>query len=619
MNYRLTLLMIFLSTFLSGQSLVKIDSIRGQPLTAANLEAYFAENINFLMRGLPEADSITMIGLEMAKELDDPGFLARYYGVLAIGAHNDDLPRKSDSLLDLSAVYSLQAKDTSQYYYTQIERLGGMTNAGNYGAAMQRGLALIPEIEAFNDSSLLVVLMYEIALASSHTEDYERNLTYTDRAKKYASEYPVQGMEYLDNILMLHAANLVKLGYPEQALSNYDEAIATSKDSDANVQYLSLLRRADLRRQRDDMGGAREDLDAAFLLEPNFEYYLYNGIWLQQAGRFREARQSLHRALALSGTDGRDNGKLKAEAYKYLQHHNLNAAQYDTARYYGNLLTKALDQATRQTNANLVKDLEVQYETREKEEQIATQGDLLAQQRQTQRLTYGILGLAALGIIGLFFGLRSNRRKSELLSARNDQNELLLKEIHHRVKNNLETVSSLLELQSATLTDEHALAAMQAGQSRVHSMGLLHQKLYQGKNLAAIEMKDYFANLAAGLLETYEVEDHITVDVNMPETELDVDTAVPLSLIVNELLTNAIKYAFSGADAGAIKIGLSSVGNGGYRLTVEDNGVGKDFTAGPRGTGFGTRLVSLLTRQLGGELTETNNGGLRTELAFSHQ
>ena len=211
------------------------------------------------------------------------------------------------------------------------------------------------------------------------------------------------------------------------------------------------------------------------------------------------------------------------------------------------------------------------------------------------------------------------RTQRDEITAKNDQNELLLKEIHHRVKNNLETVSSLLELQSATLDEGPALSAMQAGQSRVQSMGLLHQKLYQGKNLAAIEMRDYFRNLADALLETYEAEDRINVTVDMPPLEVDIDRAVPLGLIVNELLTNAIKYAFPGADAGAVVVGLSEVGGDRYRLVVADNGVGKDVAAGSRGTGFGTRLIQLLTRQLGGELRQENDDGLRTELVFTPQ
>ncbi|SEQ39585.1 histidine kinase dimerization/phosphoacceptor domain -containing protein [Neolewinella agarilytica] len=212
------------------------------------------------------------------------------------------------------------------------------------------------------------------------------------------------------------------------------------------------------------------------------------------------------------------------------------------------------------------------------------------------------------------------KQQRDEIQKKSDQNELLLKEIHHRVKNNLEVVSSLLELQSAGLTDSEARDAMQAGQSRVQSMGLLHQKLYQGENLAAIEMKGYFGELASSLLESFEAEEKLKVKVDMAPLELDVDTAVPLGLIINELLTNTIKYAYTeqgeGAAAGAVEVKLSKETKKTYRLTVKDNGKGKDFAAGATGTGFGSRLVNLLTRQLGGTLTEENDGGLKTEVLF---
>ncbi len=293
-----------------------------------------------------------------------------------------------------------------------------------------------------------------------------------------------------------------------------------------------------------------------------------------------------------------------------------NLGQPDSALHYYQHAWKLQGKQTQDRITSLETELGTRYQTQEKEQRIATQESQIATQQLRQNITYGGAGVLALGLIGLLFGLRNNRRKNALLAEQNTRNELLLKEIHHRVKNNLETVSSLLELQSAGLTDEAARDAMQAGQGRVQSMGLLHQKLYQGKNLAAIEMKDYFQNLALGLLDSYDAEDRIKVSVSMQPLELDVDTAVPLGLIVNELLTNTIKYAFEGAAAGAVEVELSKVANKEYLLSVADNGQGKNFDQAPTGTGFGSRLVKMLTSQLRGQLIEVNDGGLRTELRF---
>jgi two-component sensor histidine kinase len=143
--------------------------------------------------------------------------------------------------------------------------------------------------------------------------------------------------------------------------------------------------------------------------------------------------------------------------------------------------------------------------------------------------------------------------KNSLLDKRNEEIELLLKEVHHRVKNNLEMVSGLLALQAAKIESPSAQAVMQSSQNRVISMGIVHQKLYQKGNLAAIEMKDYFQNLADNILDAFNETHRIKIGCEMPPIELDIDTAVPVGLITNELLTNALKYAFTEKDNGEIK------------------------------------------------------------------
>lgn len=205
------------------------------------------------------------------------------------------------------------------------------------------------------------------------------------------------------------------------------------------------------------------------------------------------------------------------------------------------------------------------------------------------------------------------------LDKRNTENELLLKEIHHRVKNNLEVVSSLLALQSAKIDDPEIQDAMLASQNRVQSMGILHQKLYQSEHLAFIEMKNYFQNLCENILDSYNETERIEVNIDMNEIELDVDTAVPVGLIVNELLTNSLKYAFPNGKKGIIKLSLESLADGNLNLKVSDNGVGKTLSSLPKGTGFGTQLVDLLTRQIDGNLVQEVNDGTMISINFKKQ
>ena len=185
-----------------------------------------------------------------------------------------------------------------------------------------------------------------------------------------------------------------------------------------------------------------------------------------------------------------------------------------------------------------------------------------------------IIGGLLLLSIALFYNtVQVNKKKNKLLQKQNEEKEFLLKEIHHRVKNNLEIVSSLLSLQASELKDSNVIEAMKESQHRVHSMGMIHQKLYQGKSLASVEMKDYFINLGNYIIHAFGAENRILVDCDMKRMELDVDMAIPIGLIVNELLTNALKHAFPDHGEGLVTISLSNRSSY-LLLEVSDNGIG---------------------------------------------
>lgn len=215
--------------------------------------------------------------------------------------------------------------------------------------------------------------------------------------------------------------------------------------------------------------------------------------------------------------------------------------------------------------------------------------------------------------------IRDLTKTQKELSLKNDENVLLLKEIHHRVKNNLEVVSGLLALQSAKINDPSMQEVMLSSQNRVQSMGILHQKLYQSEHLAFIEMKNYFENLCISILDSYNESERIKVSIEMPELDLDVDTAVPLGLIVNELLTNSLKYAFPTGQKGVIELSLKNWNADNFQLKISDNGVGKPLESKAKGTGFGTQLVDLLTRQIDGTLFQEVGNGTLILINFKRQ
>lgn len=262
--------------------------------------------------------------------------------------------------------------------------------------------------------------------------------------------------------------------------------------------------------------------------------------------------------------------------------------------------------------------LKQQFQFEQDKKDVLAKEELARQSLQRNALLIG-LGLVGILAFVLFQNGRRRLKTNELLSTqkaeievKSNQNELLLKEIHHRVKNNLQSISSLLYLQSAHIQDPEMREAVAAGQHRVEAMALIHQKLYQRDNLAGIEMKDYLFNLVQSLIHTFDADpERISFTLDMPELELDVDTAVPLGLIVNELITNSLKYAFPDNRLGEITVSLRQ-NDKILELIVRDNGVGSANVK--EGTSFGSKLVGLLTAQLGGKIEVDTEEGYQTRV-----
>ena len=297
--------------------------------------------------------------------------------------------------------------------------------------------------------------------------------------------------------------------------------------------------------------------------------------------------------------------------------------QFEETLKYKKLLAEVYADFLRSSTQRLESELLAKHETEISQETIVRQEAQIAQQRNVQILYISIAGILIVSLLGMLNSMRSIRKKRKTLQAlnlqldtKNRQNELLMKEIHHRVKNNLELVKSLIALQCAQMEDSASKDAMIESQNRVQSMGIIHQKLYQKENPGSIEMKDYFINLSENILYAFDAEDKVKIECAMQNLELDIDTAVPIGLIVNELLSNSIKYAFPENAKGIVQISLSQPNSGILTLTVSDNGVGKINGQQPRGTGFGSQLVDLLNRQLNGEMTEVTEKGTTIRFIF---
>lgn len=407
-----------------------------------------------------------------------------------------------------------------------------------------------------------------------------------------------------------------KLRQPEQALRYFDQALAKAKTLHCTPVELARL--------LNDRGNALKHLElypealeayrkCLQIAEKHQINMAISAAWANigevylKMGRYAEALPYQLKTIEMMEQNG-DYYNLE-ENYRHISKTYEQLGNFPLALSFERKSRQLNDSTLNAQSDAKMSELRTQYETEKKEATIAAQGARLSQQRIVLWLGFGVATLSAL----LAFNFRRNalarKKANALLAAKNAENELLLKEIHHRVKNNLEVVSSLLALQSAQIDDPNVKDAMQEGQNRVQSIGIVHKKLYQRENLAAVEMKDYFLNLGDNVLDTFGAKDRVRIDMAMQELELDVDTAVPLGLIVNELLCNALKYAFPNGQKGEVKIKLEKKPAGNLQLEVWDNGVGKNGAI--RGTGFGSQLIALLTRQLNGAVQEVQHEGIR--------
>ncbi|MCB0490343.1 MAG: tetratricopeptide repeat protein [Cyclobacteriaceae bacterium] len=209
---------------------------------------------------------------------------------------------------------------------------------------------------------------------------------------------------------------------------------------------------------------------------------------------------------------------------------------------------------------------------------------------------------------------KQKEKANEILTEQKRQIEVLLAEIHHRVKNNLQVISSLLSIQSDELKSKSARMAVLEGQSRVQAMGLIHENIYKAENFAHIKMAGYISKLTDSLLLSFGLHKQVTVSVECDPVAVDVDTAIPLGLIINELFTNSLKHAFKNIENPRINLNLK-IDRNQLLLEVSDNGRG--YLIKSDKDSFGLKLVRELTNQLGGSIEFAGESGFQTTVRIT--
>lgn len=207
------------------------------------------------------------------------------------------------------------------------------------------------------------------------------------------------------------------------------------------------------------------------------------------------------------------------------------------------------------------------------------------------------------------------KQQKEEISLKNEEKAMMLKEIHHRVKNSMHAINSLLRFQSRSVEDPKTLAMFKTAQKRVMSMALLHEKMYLSEDVKHIDIKEHTSSLIKDLIDNYAIDKKIVLKLNIEELKFGLKTLTPLSLIISEIITNSLKYAFPNSTNGEIFVSLKNNTKNKYELFISDNGIG--YNPEEKHEGLGSKLIQMYTKQLNGAMTRLSNPSTSYKLTFS--
>jgi two-component sensor histidine kinase len=581
-----TILLIFISSLnMFAQSKHTTDSLKAEIPKVKNAESLvllYHQIVEGYLNNQPDStQKYTDLAIKFSEKTNNQLLIAKSY--LQRGNYLQDRTRFDEALKFYQKAIDIYEKENNKSgagrTYTSMCRLyKRMSSAQNVRAFMQKALSYsfkaIEYLKAVNDNAGLMAAYNNQAityrdlkeLEKAH-EDYligleiaEKNNienTYTGILNANLGQYymdknqPDKAILQLNKALVIHE-KLNNQSAIEHAYRNLSYAFREKKEYQKAVEL------------------AQKSVDISKTLnDPHRAFNSYEALYLAQkdAGLFKEALASL-------------------EINKDLE-----------------------DSTVRAEKTKGVAEIETKYETEKKEiliQKLDEKNQL--QRRQLIGFVVGLIMLLGLSVT-LYNQNQTVRASRQQISEQSDQLKLMMKELHHRVKNNLAIVSSLLKIQSSKIEDEKAVKAVRQGQQRVEAMSLIHQRLYQTDKVTNINIKEYINDLAESLMSAYGYKsDEFDLIINIEKEQLDVDLAIPLGLIINELLTNSFKYAYENVKRPLLKIDLKM--DRGLTLEVQDNGPGIDMEHWQKAKdSFGKKLIAGLTKQIGGTFQLDNQNG----------
>jgi two-component system, sensor histidine kinase PdtaS len=531
---------------------------------------------------------------------------------IAEASQNDVL--KAMAYVGKSAVYSVNDNTEliMQYALKTLEISEKTTLPADIMASMYRKFGRVYRDQNNNSGSIEA---YKKALAFSTKSNNQYDICGTagtmgqiySRLKVYDT-----AIIYLKQALDLSK----KIGFNDNIVRGYTHVVNIYKEMNDIPNALEMMKQMEYWLENRDISPIIKGLAYTSIANLDFQYGNTNR---QLAKRYLDSMQLLLK-ITQPGAENLVDYYLSRSLLEYSRQ-NYNVGSEALTKYYeykSIMDNQILEGQSQKLSAKyesgkkdaLIKNLNAESELLKKEQELS----------DVQRK--GAMALAVLsGILALLFynRFRLKKKTSEALAIKNSEiekqkavieaslleKETLLREIHHRVKNNLQIISSLLNIQSDNISDPSVLSSIREGQSRVQAMSLIHQNLYQSEHLSNVDITNYLQQLVVYLSEMFLKEGkEITVEVEANNINFDIDTAIPLGLIVNELVSNAYKYAFEQQKTGKIKIGIKALNDEDYELHVDDDGKGLPPDFNPTKTkSLGLKLVNILSRQLRGKFS----------------
>lgn len=545
----------------------------------------------------------------LRRDPDSAIILAMRYQQLAIDRGSAEGMARAENLLGLPLTMKGDHAGALPHYLAALE---GFERLGE-GRAVAIVHASVANAYAGQDRLTEAAAEYRLAMACYHRSG--EPIWEAGMMRELAKIHRRMGAADSAAVLFGQAADMLVHGgsMTHAAMARYDQAEAlkgAAPDSARARMYREAL---------DLLGPDGGDLPV------RCSFLLGLGSALKDAGRPQEARDALDTAVVLAGGIGL--AWTLSTAHRELSDLHATAGRSDSALAHLRLHLQWRDSVYSEERAKAMADAEQRYASGRKDLEIERNK---AQLERHGTLMKAMAAIAALALIAGLFAFRAYRvkqrgadelaRKNAVINEQLKEKEVLLREVHHRVKNNLQTITSLLRLQARSLESEEGRKAIGDAMSRVRSMALIHQDLYHRSGLTNVDMSVYLTKLAGALVRSHGMEGRIDTHVEVGALELDVEPAVTLGLVANELITNALKHAFPGERTGALWITLTEEGEE-VRLEVRDDGIGFEpgaVTIAKEGAASGVDIVQAMAGALQAELSIKRDMGTRVRLRFRH-